>query len=194
MTGKDSEYWDEAYKKGVHWEEGHSKGAEEFSEMLKPKSSVLDIGCGSGRDCIFFAKKGFDVAGVDISEEAIKKAKQTAGKEGLKIRFELMSAEKLSYGDESFDGVYSNSALHFTDLKRSSEEIFRVLKKNGVCLLSIVLTTTYPHTNEVIKKYSAEQAILAFGKFKMLKQNEIEVTDEKPRLHKHKILVLVLKK
>jgi len=35
MAGKNSEYWNEAYKKGVHWEDGHSKGAEEFSRMLE---------------------------------------------------------------------------------------------------------------------------------------------------------------
>lgn len=162
--------------------------------MLKPKSSVLDIGCGSGRDSIFFAKKGFNVTGIDISNEALEKAKQSAKKEDLKIKFELMSAERLSYKDEIFDGVYSNAVLHFTELKKSSEEIYRVLKKNGICLLSIIITTTYPHTNEVIKKYSIEQAVSSFSKFKMLKQNEIEITDEKPRLHKHKILVLVLKK
>lgn len=191
---RESNYWDDAYKKGVHWEEGHSKGAEEFSKMLKPKSSILDIGCGSGRDSIFFAKNGFDVTGIDISEEAISKAKAAAEKQKLKIRFDPMSAEKISFGNETFDGIYSNAVLHFTELKKSGDEIYRILKKNGLSFLSIILTTKYPQTNEIVKRYSREQIISAFSKFKILKQDETEITDEKPRLHKHRILVLLLKK
>lgn len=194
MSEKDSEYWDEAYKKGVHWEDGRSKGAEEFSEMLKPKSSVLDIGCGSGRDCVFFAQQEFDVSGVDISEEAVKKAKQAAEKQSLKIRFEVMNAENLAYDDESFDAVYSNVALHFTQLLKPSSEIYRVLKKGGICFSTIMLNTTDLQTNETKGKYSIQRIMSAFGKFKILKQEEIEAIDDKPIPHKHKILVLILKK
>jgi SAM-dependent methyltransferase len=39
---------------------------------------VLDIGCGEGRDTVFFTKRGFEVTGVDGSESALGKAKRLA--------------------------------------------------------------------------------------------------------------------
>ena len=37
------------------------------------KKSLIDIGCGNGRDSIFFSKNNFHVTGIDISQKAIKK-------------------------------------------------------------------------------------------------------------------------
>ena len=37
------------------------------------KKSLIDIGCGNGRDSIFFSKNNFRVTGIDISQKAIKK-------------------------------------------------------------------------------------------------------------------------
>lgn len=191
---KEKERWNSEYKKGVHWEEGHSKGAEEFAEMLKTGNLLLDAGCGSGRDSIFFAESGFNVTGVDISEEAIKKARESAEKQNVKIRFEVMNVEKLPYKDETFDAVYSNAVLHFTGLKESGAEIYRILKKNGIAFITIILSTTDMRTNEIKGKGSVERIMSAFGRFRVLEQKEIEKIDGKPEPHKHKILVLVMKK
>jgi len=186
--------WNGEYKKGVHWEEGHSKGAEEFAKMMKTGSSILDVGCGSGRDSIFFAENCFDVTGIDISEEAIKKAKESAEKQNLKVRFDVMDVEELSYKDETFDAIYSNAVLHFTKLKESGAEIYRVLKKNGIAFITIILSTTDMQTNETKGKGSIERIMSAFGKFRVLEKREVEIIDEKPEPHKHEILVLVMKK
>jgi len=44
---------------------------------------LLDLGCGRGRHSITLAKRGYNVTGVDLSEEAIKKARQIAAGESL---------------------------------------------------------------------------------------------------------------
>ena len=47
---------------------------------LLPKGQVLDLAIGEGRNGIFLATQGFDVTGVDISEEGLKKAQALAAK------------------------------------------------------------------------------------------------------------------
>jgi ubiquinone/menaquinone biosynthesis C-methylase UbiE len=191
---KSSQYWDKEYKKGTHWEKGYSKGVEEFARMLPSGSSILDIGCGNGRDCIFLAKKDFDVTGIDISKEALIKAKHLAEKRKLKISFKLINIEKTPYKKESFDGIYSNAALQFTKINAAAKEIYRILKKGGICYLNIILSTTNLETKKTMEKYSAEKVIKAFKKIKILKEHEYDALDKKPFPHIHKTLTLILKK
>jgi 2-polyprenyl-3-methyl-5-hydroxy-6-metoxy-1,4-benzoquinol methylase len=46
--------------------------------------SVLDLGCGAGRNCLFLAKKGFNLMSFDISESALRKTNAWVRKEKLK--------------------------------------------------------------------------------------------------------------
>ena len=58
--------------------------------FLKKKGSVLDVGCASGRESFYLAKKGFMVKGIDISKEMIYAAKKRRDREKLKnIKFEV---------------------------------------------------------------------------------------------------------
>lgn len=57
------------------WTQGTSKEVEYIIEELRLKQGkILDFGCGMGRHCIEFSKRGFDITGVDFSEALIKKA------------------------------------------------------------------------------------------------------------------------
>lgn len=67
-------------------------------------SSILDLGCGRGRHAVNLARKGYEVTGIDLSEEAIKTAKARAEKEGLtNIRFMVRDMRKPL--PESFDAI-----------------------------------------------------------------------------------------
>ncbi|MBU1871133.1 methyltransferase domain-containing protein [Patescibacteria group bacterium] len=74
---------------------------------------VLDIGCGQGRHCLEFAKRGFEVVGIDISRKLIRQAKQ-AGKE-LLARFIIDDARRMSRVKGCFDLavlLFSSFGLH----------------------------------------------------------------------------------
>ena len=43
--------------------------------------SVLDLGCGTGRHALYFARNGFDVTAVDLSEDAVRYVKEAAEEE-----------------------------------------------------------------------------------------------------------------
>lgn len=55
--------------------------------MLPVNAKVLDMACGTGRHSILFAKKGFDVTAVDLSNNMLSVARQKANAEKLNINF-----------------------------------------------------------------------------------------------------------
>lgn len=69
---------------------------------LNTGSKVLDLACGAGRHSILFAKNGFDVTAVDISDNLLEVAKKSAVELGLKISFVKSDLRKLCL-DEKFN-------------------------------------------------------------------------------------------
>ena len=76
-----------------------------FTEYLEEGDTILDLGCGSGRDSLAFYEQGFDVTPLDASEEMCKLAEIHTGLEVLNMAYEDMEF------DEVFDGVWGNEAL-----------------------------------------------------------------------------------
>jgi len=76
------------------------------------KGKVLDLGSGEGYDCMFFAKKGYEVTAVDISKTAIKKLLSAAGKRKLKIKGLVKDISKFSIKNK-FNIIVSYGTLQF---------------------------------------------------------------------------------
>jgi 2-polyprenyl-3-methyl-5-hydroxy-6-metoxy-1,4-benzoquinol methylase len=97
-------------------------------------SSILDIGCGNGRDAIFLAKSGFDVDAIDISSEVLKKAKTEARKQKVSINFCTASVFDIDFGKKRYDFVYDSGLLHHVFPHRRPqylELISSLVKKGG---------------------------------------------------------------
>lgn len=94
---------------------------------------VLDVGCGDGTVGNFLQENlGVKVTGIDISKEAIEKAK----KAGLDTRL-LSSEAKFPFKDKTFDAVFwGDNVEHLFNPKACLKEIRRVLKKDGRLILS----------------------------------------------------------
>lgn len=111
---------------------------------LTSASSVLEIGCGSGRYAILLAERiGCRVHGLDINQHGIHAAKvmaQAAGPEQI-VHFDTCDVSKgLPCADGTFDAVFSNDAIcHIPHRPRLLKEIFRVLKAGGRMLFSDAL-------------------------------------------------------
>src|SRR5258705_9376786 len=77
---------------------------------------LLDAGCGSGRNLVYFLRNGFDVSGVDQSAEAIEQIQSLATALAPHLpngNFLVEPVEEMSFPDDSFDLVISSAVLHF---------------------------------------------------------------------------------
>src|SRR5262249_6461458 len=88
---------------------------------------ILDVGTGTGRAALFFARGGADVTGVDASEEMLAIARERAGREGVAVRFQTGDAHALSLADRSCDvAVCLRVIMHTPDWRRVVSELCRV--------------------------------------------------------------------
>lgn len=103
---------------------------------------ILELGCGQGRDTIFFALKGLDVHAIDSSNVAIENIYQKIRGKNISVKLEHFEASKtLPFDSSYFDAVYSHMFynMRFTDeeLRSLFKESSRVLKKNGLLNFSV---------------------------------------------------------
>jgi len=101
---------------------------------------LIDIGCNWGRWSIAAARKGYRVVGIDPSLGGVMAARRVAQQLDLAIEYICADGRYLPFEHDSFDTVFSYSVIqHFskTDAMRTFEEISRVLKPGGRCLIQM---------------------------------------------------------
>ena len=114
-----------------------------FDQLLKgrftPGMRILDAGCGSGRNLVYFLRTGYEVFAVDESNAAIAQTRQIAGQLAPHLsadNFREEPVDRLSFPDASFDVVISSAVLHFADNEQQWDamvkEMWRVLKPGGM--------------------------------------------------------------
>ena len=104
-----------------------------FCRHLPEGASILDAGCGSGRDALAFHTMGYDVQAFDASAKMVEAAGQRAGVPVYQMTFEDMTFE------QTFDGIWAcASLLHVprTQLSAVLRGIASLLKPNGVLYAS----------------------------------------------------------
>ena len=95
-----------------------------FEPLLKPAASILDLGCGSGRDSKYFLEKGFNVTAVDGSVEFCKRASEYLGVPARQLLFEDLDYESV------FDAVWACASL----LHVPKDDLLSVLEKVGLAM------------------------------------------------------------
>src|ERR1039457_5330932 len=112
---------------------------------LTRDSQVLDVASGRGTSAFHLAESfGCKVTGVDLSEENVRLATAEASQRGLagQINFQLGDAERLPFGDETFDAILCECAFcTFPSKPVAAQEFFRVLKPGGQLGLSDLTRT-----------------------------------------------------
>lgn len=96
--------------------------------------SVLDAGCGTGENALFFAERGHPVVGIDFLEVPIEQARKKAAERGLQAEFFRMDALALRDWDRSFDSVIDCGLFHvFSDEDREQyvEGLTHVTRPGG---------------------------------------------------------------
>jgi len=97
---------------------------------------VADIGCGAGTQSLIWAEMGHKVHGIEINAPLLELAKRRSSEAGYSIDFQLGSATKLPWADETIDICLLIELLeHVTEWKACVRECARVLRPNGVLVL-----------------------------------------------------------
>ncbi len=104
---------------------------------LNPGTTLLDVGCGIGGSSRILARDyKFDVTGVTISPQQVKRAQQLTP-DGVTAKFKVDDAMALSFPDASFDVVWSVEAgPHMPDKAVFARELMRVLKPGGILVVA----------------------------------------------------------
>ncbi|GGM03336.1 tellurite resistance [Streptomyces cinereus] len=104
---------------------------------LRNQQKILDVGCGSGRDSVFFANQGFEVVAIDGSQNLIDLAKETDTRIDWQcLRFDEIAKQSWQ---NHFTGIWAcASLLHvpFDDLSKILNELITCLTPNGVLYAS----------------------------------------------------------
>lgn len=102
-----------------------------IGEHAPAANTLLDVGCGAGFLSNRLAKEGFEVSGIDLSEESLEVAARFD--ETSTVKYERANAYELPYMDQSFDVVTCMDFLeHVEDPARVIRECARVLRPGGL--------------------------------------------------------------
>jgi len=119
---------------------------------------ALDIGCGEGKFTRGITAFIGEVAGIDVKEKSILKARAAAEAEGASVDFRIGSADALPWPDAHFDVViFSNSLHHMPDAAKAIAEAMRVLTPGG--LLYVMEPVAAGHYHEATKLVNDETVV-----------------------------------
>lgn len=129
----DGQYWDKYYEHQYPDIMQNTLFAEYvLHKWLEGKHTMLECGCGNGRDTLYFQKKGLAVTGVDRSAVAIEKLKRQCPDSDY-ICADFVDSEEV-YSRE-YDIFYSRFSVHAISLKqeiRLHKNVFRSLCRKGL--------------------------------------------------------------
>ena len=113
-----------------------------FDQLLRQRittdMTVLDAGCGTGRNLVYLLQQGCRTYGVDAAEQAVAATRELASRlspDTPPNHFRTEALDALSFEDGLFDAVVCSAVLHFADgrdhFDRMVDELWRVLAPGG---------------------------------------------------------------
>lgn len=113
-----------------------------YVPVPQPPARVMDHGFGHGNNLVFFASRGYECAGCEISERLINEARKLFKIIEKTVDLRPVKGLEIPFEDESFDVVVSWNVIHYNGTRAAIlkviSELRRVLKPGGVLLLSTV--------------------------------------------------------
>ena len=120
---------------------------------------ILDLGTGTGVLPRNLYSYGADWTGTDISPEQIEQAKLLADSGGMKIDFQAVSTEDISFPDETFDVITACQCFWYFDHEKVMPKLSRLLKQDGKLLILYMAWLPFEdpiagRSEELVVKYS----------------------------------------
>ncbi len=157
-----------AHEKGVSW--AQMENTPIVMDIIKKynlhtEQSLLEIGCGEGRDSIIVLENGFNLMAVDISPEAIKYCKKIMPDfESNFMVLDCLSSDL----DEKFDFIYSVAVVHMLvldeDRNRFYQFIHSHLKSDGIALICSMGYGNYEMQSDISSAFEIQEREHESGK------------------------------
>lgn len=130
-------YWDQYYKDRVCSEEP-SPFARHVATLVEPGRQIVELGCGNGRDAVFFASYGLHVTALDTSQEAISQLQSRGLADVEFLCSDFVNSD--IHRPDSYDYAYSRFTIHA--INRNQEQIllnnvFRGLRPGGKLFIEV---------------------------------------------------------
>lgn len=129
---RDTQYWNEYYSKNLALEIP-SPFAEFVGGYLEKGKSLLELGCGNGRDSLFFASMGIEVTGIDTSDATIENLNLKTDMENCYFICDDFVCSPALFVTQ-FDYCYSRFSIHAINEAQEIEvmrNVYGALKQNG---------------------------------------------------------------
>lgn len=143
LAGMRSGYRGAAVEASASHERLYRDELERFVDYAREREAVLDVGCGDGRTFEVFRSRGVTYAGVDLSEEAVARAKTRWAKEIAEGRaaFETGDLLDLPVEDGRFDVAVAVGVLHHVPSeayrRQAVAELARAVRAGGYVLIAV---------------------------------------------------------
>ena len=143
---------------------------------LKGTEKILDLACGFGRHSLEFARRGYDVTGIDITPAYIDYANEQAKKENLNAKFICQDIRTITF-DKEFDVVLNmaDGAIGYLEDDGENHKIFSVIAKalkNGGKHFMGIMNGSYAQTHFPCKLWDAGEKGLTLSAFEWEKDRK----------------------
>lgn len=151
----------------------------------KPASelTVLDIGCGEGKDAVYMAQKGCKVTAFDITESGIRKTERLAESRGVTVNAFVADINDFEVEDQ-FDIVYSTGTIQYLfdeNIEEFFKKINKITKIGGIAYFNVFVDKPFlelpPDWDREEKMWKTGQLFTYFGDWKIHTVNEVIFED-----------------
>ncbi|QKS46606.1 methyltransferase domain-containing protein [Paenibacillus cellulosilyticus] len=140
-------YEDEYLTEEYYWGTEPNTACYQVLQLMPPTKhlKLLDVGCGEGKDAVFFARNGYDVSAFDLTDAGIEKTRRLADQTGVHVN--VFKADLLEFRlDTHYDIIFSSGVLHYIK-PDYREEIFdnykRFTNDNGIHVLNVFVNKPF---------------------------------------------------
>lgn len=134
---EDESYWDAYYQDQFTKSGGTVQAPSLFAHAMlenymKKGNSLVELGCGNGRDSLYFAENGMNVTGIDVSEVAIRELQRRNTNHCIFICDDFVNAEAIY--QIQYDYCYSRFTLHAINEEQETQildKAYKMLKPDG---------------------------------------------------------------
>ena len=144
---------------------------------------VLVVGCGFGDDALRLAKLGANVYAFDLSPESLAIAQSLAIREGVRIDFKQMPAERLTYESDFFDYVLACDILHHVEIPPAMAELVRVSKNQATFIINELYSHSF--TDKIRRSSLVEKKLYPTMQSFIYQNAKPYITEDERKLSEH---------